>query len=185
MKIRAGNLCEICDGTEVENINWFVGSNWMQPQNSPYTITTGGNANIPITVTTLTPSSKKLKATWSSTWTGGTYTSLPNGYTVAPNTAGLPTGTITAVSSQHPIPLPDVPKGLHCSMYVAKNEAPLTQLTQPDANGNAWTIQGFHETKFMPNGTIGLIVHVDKDIARMLIEDRLYLVPIEKLKVIS
>lgn len=189
--IKVGNLCEICDGTEIENV-WFTGANWVNGAvqalpSAPYTITTTGNytfgninVNVPITITALAPTSKKLKATWSAAWTGGTYTSYPAGYTVSPST--ITSGTITTISNTHPMPLPVGPSGIHCSAYVANDDVQFSPL---DVNGCSWQIQNFNETKFISNETIGLIVHMDKDIARMLIEDKLYLVPVEKLKVIS
>jgi len=199
MKIRAGNLCEICNGAEIENINWFTGaSRWVNGPSAPQPLSTGtytttsiggASVNIPMTITTITSSTKKLKATWTSVpavtaWTGvGAPVQIyPGHYTISSNTGGLPTGTTTTVSSPHPIPLPCAPMGIHCSTYIAKKEQPVI-----DHNGEVWMIQGsnIQNTKFMPNGTIGLVVHVDNDIARVLIEERLYLVPVEKLKVIS
>lgn len=187
---RVGNLCEVCNGTDVETLNWFVGANWVYgaPVAAPsysigtYTTTSISAAatNIPITISTLTSSSRKLKATWSASIANSvTVTSYPGHvYTMAPNTANAPSVTFTAPAAQ----VPNAPLGIHCSVYTGHQEP---GYTQPDANGNVYAYTNPAETKFVPNGTIGLIVHIENDIARILIEEKLYIVSTEKLKVIS
>lgn len=161
--VKAGNLCEICNGTEIEQGSCLVGAgNWINSSipaapGPRYTMTIASGANV---------------------------ASYPGGCTVTPNTGGMSCGMsfgaiATTVYSTNTISLSS---GIHCSVYTGKEEY---GYTQPDANGNICSYINPVETKFMRNGIIGLIVHLENNIARMLIEDRLYLVQIEKLKVIS
>lgn len=69
-------------------------------------------------------------------------------------------------------PLPDEPKGANIDLFL------------PEEVQKAFS-KKYGNTKFMPNGTVGLIVWQEGDWTRMLIEDKLYEVPTDKLKEIA
>lgn len=91
---------------------------------------------------------------------------------------GYGTTVFSAEKSEAP---PYEQRGANIDLYIPEDE----QKAFSKIHGESWKFAPVKKTKFMSNGTVGLIVWHKDDWTRVLIEDKLYEVPTNKLKEIT
>jgi len=97
-------------------------------------------------------------------------------------TFGYGTSAVLADKTEKP---PYEPRGANIDLFITEEEQNAFTKAHTTPDGQSWKLAPMKNTKFMSNGTVGLIVWREGDWTRMLIEDKLYEVPTDKLKEIT
>lgn len=176
--IEVGNLCEI-NGEEIESPAFAYG-----PKHVPKMLYGALTAETIPVIPTMVPGHLVVHAERKN---------IPNTNTVKAQSSNWKAKSSITISSKRgnsfgtlgpslgsPISMPKN-FGVYCYVYSGID---LNQTTT-DEDGNIYYAQAYWVAKFVPNGTAGLVCHIEGNTARVLVEDKFYLVSAEKLKVIS